>query len=238
LQPEEGAVCKTGGTMPMQQDKSMEVCIGLELGTLLQVEIEGVGSAKTSIIGIVRGKGLIIRPPALVGIETRLFKKNQTVVRYFHEGMIFGFRCTIIGLIKTPFPLLILSYPEGSEQLNLRRHKRLSCRLNGQLLMDSLTPKIVVLDISPSGCRLAVPEPAGLDISQLGMDSNITLTLDMDKEIQETVTFVARVKNLQTDGNGLTIGVEFNKEIDQTDSHSLEKLKRYIDVVNESLSFD
>jgi len=103
--------------------------------------VRGAGVAKTSIIGIDRDKCLIIRPPALVGIEAKLFKKNQTVVRYFHDGMIFGFRCTLIGFIKIPFPLLILSYPDAAEQLNLRKHKRLSCLLNGQLWADKVPIK-------------------------------------------------------------------------------------------------
>ena len=222
----------------MLQTKTAEVCVGLEFGTLLQVQFEGLGSAKTSIIGIDRDKCLIIKPPALVGIETKLFKKNQTVVRYFHEGMIFGFRCTLIGFIKTPFPLLILSYPDAAEQLNLRKHKRLSCLLNGQLLTDPLAVKIVILDISDSGCRFAVPDPAGLDMLQHGMGSTITITADMSKEIQETVTFVARVQNLQTDDKGLMIGAEFLKVTHQTDIHCLEKLKRYIDAAQESINFE
>ncbi len=220
----------------MQQTKTAEVCVGLEFGTLLQVQFEGVGSAKTSIIGIDRDKCLIIKPPALVGIETKLFKKNQTVVRYFHEGMIFGFRCTLIGFIKTPFPLLILSYPDAAEQLNLRKHKRLSCLLNGQLLTDPLAFKIVILDISDSGCRFAVPDPTGLDMLRYGMGSIITITADMNKEIQETVTFVARVQNLQRDDKGLIIGVAFSQVTQQTDIHCLEKLKRYFDAARESLT--
>jgi c-di-GMP-binding flagellar brake protein YcgR len=217
----------------MPQEKTVDVCIGLEFGTLLNIQFEGVGSAKTSIIGIDRDKCLIIRPPALVGIETKLFKKNQTVVRYFHDGMIFGFRCTLIGFIKTPFPLLILSYPDAAEQLNLRKHKRLSCLLNGQLLTDSGAFKIVILDISHSGCRFAVPDPAGLDMLRYGMGSIIAITADMNKEIQETVTFAARVQNLQKDEKGLMIGVAFSQVTEQKDIHCLEKLKRYIDATRE-----
>lgn len=220
----------------MQQEKKADVCIGLEFGTLLNIQFEGAGSAKTSVIGIDRDKCLIIKPPALVGIETKLFKKNQTVVRYFHDGTIFGFRCTLIGFIKTPSPLLILSYPDAAEQLNLRKHKRLSCLLNGQLLTDPLAVKIAILDISHSGCRFAVPDPTGLDMLRYGMGSTITITADMNKEIQETVTFVAKVQNLQRDKKGLMIGVEFSKVTEQTDIHCLEKLKRYFDAAWESLT--
>jgi hypothetical protein len=73
---------------------------------------------------------------------------------------------------------------------------------------------------------------------QHGMGSIITITADMNKEIQETVTFVARVQNLQTDDKGLMIGAEFLKETHQTDIHCLEKLKRYMDAVQESINFE
>jgi hypothetical protein len=222
----------------MQQEKTTDVCTGLELGTLLHVQFQGVGSAKTSIIGIDRDKCLIVKPPALVGIETKLFKKNQTIVHYFHDGMIFGFRCTLIGFVKTPFPLLILSYPEAVQQRNLRKYRRFSCLLNGQLLIDSLAVKIVILDISPTGCRLAVPDPAGSDMPQISLGGDITFTVDMNETIQETVTFTASVHNLQTDGNGLMIGAEFHKAAQQTDIHCMEKLKKYIAAVQESLNVE
>jgi c-di-GMP-binding flagellar brake protein YcgR len=215
----------------MQQEKKAEVCVGLEFGTMLQVQFEGVGSAKSSIIGLDREKYLIIKPPALVGIETRLFKKNQTVVRYFYDGMLFGFRCTLIGVVKTPFPLLILSYPDTAEQVNLRKHKRLSCLLNGQLLVESLSYKIVILDISSSGCRFAIPEPAGLDTLRCGLGTVVTITVDLNKEIQETVTFVVSVQNFQTDEKGLMVGGAFRPVTQQTDIHCLEKLQKYISTV-------
>jgi len=60
----------------------------------------------------------------------------------------------------------------------------------------------------------------------------------MNKEIQETVTFDARVQNLQTDDKGLIVGAEFRNVTHQTDLHCLEKLKRYIDTVQESINFE
>lgn len=218
----------------MQQKKTREVCIGLEFGTLLNVHFDGVGSAKTSIIGIDRDKYLIIKPPALNGLETKLFKKNQTVISYLHEGMIYGFRCTLIGYIKTPFPLLILSYPEAAETVNLRKHKRLTCLLNGKLQSNSLAFKTIILDISPSGCRLVIPDPAGLDMALVSLGSRVKIGAELE-EPEGGVSFDACVKNLQKDGNGLVLGLEFNKVTDQTDIHCMVKLKKYITSFREAL---
>lgn len=221
--------------MEQEKRKTKEVCIGLAFGTPLNVQFEGIGSAKTSLIGIDHGRCLIIRPPSLSGVETRLFKKNQTVVSYLHEGMVYGFRCTLIGTIKTPFPFLILSYPEAGETLNLRKHKRIPCLLPGRIRVGDVDRKIVVTDLSPSGCRLNIPD-AFLDAESCGTGGTIEITVEMAL-IQETVTLTGLVKNVQTRGDGQEMGVEFFKATHQTDLQALEKVKRYMDAARDRVLF-
>ncbi|MEN6467466.1 MAG: flagellar brake protein [Smithella sp.] len=221
----------------MNYKKTREVCIGLEFGTSLNVQFENIGSAKTSIIGLERGKFLIIRPPALAGIEAGLFKKNRTIVTYLYEGMVYGFRCTMIGLIKAPFPLLILSYPESAEEINLRGQKRLSCILNGQVTVDDVSLPISIQDISLSGCRLIISDVAHTPASLYAINCTITITADMENEINETVTLVATTKNIQQESNCLSIGAAFNTIDRQTDSDCMGKIKQYIAVVQKSIIF-
>ena len=221
----------------MNYKKTREVCRGLEFGTSLNVQFENIGSAKTSIIGFERGNFLIIRPPALGGIETGLFKKNRTIVTYLHEGMVYGFRCTMIGLIKAPFPLLILSYPESAEEINLRGQKRLACILNGQITIDNISLPISIQDISLSGCRLIISDVAHAPSSLYAIGCSITITADMGNEINETVTLAATTKNIQQESNCLSIGAAFNTIDRQKDIDCMDKIKQYIAVVQKSITF-
>jgi c-di-GMP-binding flagellar brake protein YcgR len=221
--------------MEQEKKKSKDVCVGLEFGTPLNVQFEGVGSAKSMLVGIDRHRCLIIKPPSLSGIETRLFKKNQTVVSYLHEGMVYGFRCTLIGIIKTPFPLLILSYPEASETLNLRKHKRMPCLLAGRFRGGESGRKIVLTDISNSGCSLTIAETLP-DRDACGIGSTIEFSVGLEL-IQETVTLSGVVKNVQAGGDGQNIGVEFLKATHQADLQALEKVKRYIAAVRDRVLF-
>lgn len=221
----------------MNYKKTREVCIGLEFGTSLNVQFENIGSSKTSIIGLERGKFLIIRPPALAGIEACLFKKNRTIVTYLYEGMVYGFRCTMIGLIKAPFPLLILSYPESAEEINLRGQKRLSCILNGQLTVDDISLPVSIQDISLSGCRLIISDVAHTPSSLYAIGCKITITADMGNEINETVTLLATTRNIRQESNCLSIGAAFNTMDCQTDIDCMGKIKQYIAVVQKSIAF-
>jgi c-di-GMP-binding flagellar brake protein YcgR len=221
--------------MQLEKKKTKDVCIGLGFGTPLNVQFEGVGSAKTTLVGIDRDRCLIIKPPSLTGIETRLFKKNQTVVSYLHEGMVYGFRCSLIGIIKTPFPLLILSYPEAAETLNLRKHKRISCLLTGRIRAGEEDRKIAITDLSPSGCHLNVPD-AALDPQKVDPGSAIEITMEMAL-IQQTVTLAGVVKNVHTGADGQAMGVEFLKATHQTDLQAMEKVERYIAAVRDRILF-
>lgn len=221
----------------MDLKKTREVCRGLEFGTALKVQFENIGSGRTSIVGMERDKFLIIRPPAVGGIEAGLFKKNRTTVTYLYNGVIYGFRCTMIGLIKAPFPLLILSYPESAEEINLRGQKRLSCFLNAQISIDHISLACIIQDISLAGCSLMINDVIHAPSILYSIGCKITIAVDMEREINETVTLNATTRNLWEESDGLKIGASFHPLTSQTDIYCMDKLKKYIAIVEKSIIF-
>ena len=84
-------------------------------------------SYKTTLVGMERGRYLICSAPYVPGIWTVLNAADQTTVRYLCEGVVYGFKCTLLTALDKPFRLLVLSYPENIETVNLRQHQRIPC---------------------------------------------------------------------------------------------------------------
>jgi hypothetical protein len=102
---------------------------GLSMRTRPQLQFEGLGSSKSTLIGMELGKFPIVNTP-LADIGSKFFMKNHDIVRYLSAGKVCAFCCTLLTRIKAPFQLSILSYPESLENMNLRKHERMSCVLD------------------------------------------------------------------------------------------------------------
>ncbi len=105
--------------------------ISIELGTQLEIEIEGVPTRfKSSLVGIEHDEYLIIKEPEAALYEilrNKLFRGNQIVVRYLCKGTLFGFRSQLVQATSTPIRLLFVEYPKTIEVYDLRSHERIDC---------------------------------------------------------------------------------------------------------------
>ena len=102
----------------------------------LQLRFSGFAeSYKTTLVGMERGRYLICSAPVLPGLWAVLNAPDQTTVRYLCEGVVYGFKCTLLTVLAKPFQLLVLSYPEKIETVNLRQHQRVPCLIPAKAKM-------------------------------------------------------------------------------------------------------
>ena len=89
---------------------------------------------------------VLIDHPIHNGLRVLVESNKPCVVRFIHEGNVFGFSGHIISVIKQPFPLVFLTYPDQLESLNLRTNPRYPVRIEatfshltrgGSLLQES-----------------------------------------------------------------------------------------------------
>ncbi len=116
--------------------------ISIELGTQLEIEIEGVPTRfKSSLVGIEPDEYLIIKAPEAAlpdSIKNKLFRGNQIVVRYLCKGTLFGIQSQLVQVTSTPIRLLFVEYPKTIENYDLRSHERIDCFFPAKIKMGLL----------------------------------------------------------------------------------------------------
>ncbi len=200
---------------------------GLSLGTTLQIKFEGLSAARTSLIGMNAGKFLICETPPLADIRSKLYQKNHTTVRYICSGKVYGFRCTLIELIKNPYRLSILSYPETVEHINLRRHERISSNIVAECIVGSGRYEGIITDISMGGCSFEFKETDD-NLPQLGVNASVLVALHFKETAGPTIYNVV-TRTLKMDCNKVVMGLQFSKsELMEQDMASEKDLQDYL----------
>ncbi len=198
---------------------------GLTLGASLQIKIEGLGTDQTCLIGMAPGEFFIIRTPLLPSIGSKLFEKNHIIVRYIFSGRVYGFRCTLIELIKKPHRLSILSYPDTIEYINLRKHERIPCFLNAEVTVKNRCFQGIISDISIGGCSFEVDKTENEEFPHCGVNEAMLIGIRFRKEGEETV-FNAAVRTFRVESQGMMIGLSFAKSgVQEKDAKSEKDLQ-------------
>ncbi len=184
--------------------------LGIKQGSMLQVQVKGgKGNALSSLIGKERGQYLIIHTPSLPGFMTKLNKENQVIVRYVHDGIVFGFQCTLIHFMDKPFRISFLTYPEHIETMNLRSHKRITCFLPASAKIRDSVYEGVVLDLSVSGCGFHYLLNETDAIREVGKEEAITFSMQLTGGGKE-LTVEAIVRSVRLDSRKIVLGAQFN----------------------------
>jgi hypothetical protein len=184
---------------------------GIVPGTLFQVQFEGLGTSRSRLIGIETGKFIIIRTPPIPDISSKRFEKNHCVIRYLFTGRVYAFRCTLLGLIKEPYRLSILSYPEAIEELNLRKHERMSCIVAAEVGVEGWSYEGIVSNISEGGCSFEFNRlPVNQDSPQLNIQDEVSIVMNLG-DGAETTAFNAVLRTIHKDGENMIAGLQFTK---------------------------
>jgi hypothetical protein len=211
-----------------QTGVNRQLCPGLTLGTVLQVQVEGLGSVMTSLVGMAEGLHLIIKTPPLPEIATKLYVKNIIIVRYFHAGQVFGFRATLMSLIKEPFRLCILSYPTSVEIINLRKHDRIYCMIPAEIKLPGGFYGGLVEDISVGGCSFELNTPADGKFPPLKIGEEVLIILDLPGNPRKVVINIV-IRTMKMDSQTMKLGAQFLKSFsDGADADPHAAISEYI----------
>lgn len=202
------------------------LCPGLSLGMSMNISFEGVGTVKSTLIGMEYGLYLIVKLPPIQDISTKLYQKNHIVVRYFYDGNAYGFRTTLNGLVKDPFRLYFLAYPEVVESLNLRKNERHVCLIPAHI--GSPPPeggkmdfRGCISDISLGGCSFECTEHCENITATLAVGSIVQLFFRFPGE-EAWRTILSEVRSLRSDQRKLLLGLRYH--LDPNQSSQLDTL--------------
>ncbi len=186
----------------------------MKIGATLKLQIHGTDARLTSeLIGVEEDKYLIIRMPPVPSVGTvsslsGLFcKGNTVVVRYIHNGTLFGFKSRVYHVIIDPAKLVFLEYPTKIEDYNLRAHRRVDCYLPASVGIAGNTIEGAITDISREGCHFTV-EKSKVKRLILQIDQGVDVSFQLPG-VGKKLTIAAKQKIIKKDKKSINIGVEF-----------------------------
>ncbi|MDI9571090.1 MAG: flagellar brake protein [Pseudomonadota bacterium] len=188
------------------------LCPGLTIGAYVHVALEGAGACRGLFIGMEFGQYLLIKLPLAAEIGCKLYMKNHVIIRYVHGGIVYGFRSTLIGLVRESIRLAIFAYPEAVESMNLRKEERFACLLPGVVkLMDPegiVTDwKGSVTDLSGGGCSFEIVSGDGV-VPEL----RIGMAMQLQFRLPDAVTALdmeSELRTIQEDRSLARLGLRF-----------------------------
>ena len=134
----------------------------IEIGTPLQLSIEGLDAVSKSIfVGAKPNEYIVTSPlsPNQPVVDT-LSGESKITARYIYQNNLFIFQTRFINMILTPVPLLLWAFPTSANNTQQRAQKRVNCLLSGQIEFNTERKGTritgVIQDISKSGCRFVL----------------------------------------------------------------------------------
>lgn len=178
------------------------------VGRRCLVQFEPKGQKYTaSIIGIEPFDFFIVRLPLVPGIQKWMTGGGSAVVRMEQGGTLYGFTSDILAAHIRPAPMLMLSYPENVEYLQLREHKRTRCMLPVELVSEFFNASGFVTDLSLGGCRAVIDWHEKDRVFNMMSGDNLELHLPVDGV--HTKDFSAQLMNLREGVRQYALGLRF-----------------------------
>ncbi|MCS4505730.1 hypothetical protein KBTX_00629 [wastewater metagenome] len=175
-------------------------------GLNMQLQVPGYASRiVTTLLGARADRYLALHDNAGGGglERLRLSPGDPLVVRFFHEGVAYGFRSYVRQLLREPEPMVFIAYPEETESFALRREPRLNCQLPARVRMgDGEEHNALILDVSEQGCRVALPPAAA--VCEGG---TLHISLALPEETEPLVRFSADVRRHSEEDGRQVLGL-------------------------------
>jgi c-di-GMP-binding flagellar brake protein YcgR len=157
-----------------------------------------------------------------------LYNENTVIIRYVLEGasgQVIAFKAKVNHVQSIPSPLFFTTFPTALQTLGLRSEKRTSPGIAADFSLagDKKEYKSLIVDVSQSGCRLAIDDSSleELAADALMVDNEITVCVDLS---DKTLLLKGTIRNAKSEGGYMYCGIQF-----QSNSQDVDVLlKRHI----------
>jgi len=189
--------------------------LAIELGNSLQITGPNSGMRiKAKLAGMVKDRCLIVQAVGLEGSGRlrRLFSYGDPLlVRYLHDGVIFGFRTFVSGTVVEPLPLVFLNWPERVEAHSVRQSRRLDTFIPCHLKLQGTGHDASIIDISAGGCQVVLVRSAGVAAPDPEHAPQVELRIPTtDEETPRQIEGV--VRRCHADQSRIELGIQFQTE--------------------------
>lgn len=188
--------------------------LGLEQGESVNIELFTTQERLWGeVVGFKSGVFLSVWLPALREREYQriLGDDPDVTVRAKCKGcFICGFRSTVTRVMKYPYPILYLSYPESFEKVSLRKSERVECFQPVRIFFRGKELQGVFKDISKGGGRISFTLPDGNIFFNMGKDLTADFSFKMNGDGPE-IGGAGIVRNVVSGSTNVSIGFKFSR---------------------------
>ncbi len=198
-------------------DGAPSLDLPITLGTGLIIELVNLKQRiKSSLVGMEPGKYLIIRlsEKDLIGnFRSDNVKESPMIVRYLHNGTVYGFRSSIVNIVSVPAKLFFVTYPSKLEEFTVLSNSRHECILPALTMIGNAFVDMVILDISKQGC-LCMVKTADPNDDKLYGAVQVNKTIDIKVQFpgaEGKFGLMGKIRNVSKDVGKILLGVQFEE---------------------------
>jgi len=136
---------------------------------------------KAQVLGAVPGAYIVLREVASGGrADHRLSAISPRVgdtllVRFLHDGVVFGFRAGVARIVMEPEFLLFISYPIRVERFSVRQQRRWVCSVPCAIMSGDKADHALMTDVNESGCGIVGKVQQDVALPEVDHPLRITL---------------------------------------------------------------
>ncbi|GAB7022080.1 flagellar brake protein [Salidesulfovibrio brasiliensis] len=160
-------------------------------------------------------------------VRQSLSYKGSVVIKYVHEGTVYGFESVVLNHITRPAPLLFFDYPDTIEKLDLRKSSRTNCNIDGTLHTSEADYDCLVVNASETGCRLSVAVKSRDALTRAQVDDDMVVSLALGNLGNLKLPIV--IRNIETSHGVILLGCMFtdiNEEEQQLITAYVERIAK------------
>ena len=156
-------------------------------------------------------------------IREQLALGGQIIVKYIHQGTVYGFKTEAYNAITSPTSLIFFAYPSVIEKVELRRDTRAKCNIGARLQSEEDEYECMIVNISATGCRATVH--AGTRDPMARLEVGDTLVAFVNLGTEGTLKLPIVVRNIKREQGLHIIGAMF---LDLNDIEE-ERIGKYLE---------
>lgn len=188
----------------------------IETGTPLLLSIPGgMQGFKSSFVGFRSREYIIVEIPKTDEFDPQIALNDTIHGTFISSGTLVRFRSSVLNYMQKPARLVLASFPEFLDVRDLRRSKRMECRIPAVLKLYNDMPRYpgTIVDISLDGCRYHI-DLGSMSKEQLPSGAKILLMLKADA-LQKKRILGGEIVNMEVNGPKLYLGIRFARNTEE-----------------------
>jgi len=213
-----------------------KVLLPIGFGTSVLVEITNLKlRIKSLMVGIEHGRYIIIRisEQDLIGnFRSEAVLDSPMIIRYLHNGVIYGFKTKVINVVSRPAKLFFVEYPASVEEFSVRTKSRYECVLPASTMFGNDIVDMIIIDISREGCQAMIKLP-GQKRDELYGHIQVNKKIDMQVQFPGSdgkYDLSGTIRNVGKEPEKIILGVLFESFAPVTK----ERLDRFLTMMAEA----